>query len=98
MTDMQVEEVVQEQTTTGNQKYTHIVSPPENIGIFAFLQEVEKVESPTAQDIVDFARKHVIHVKALCGYEWVPDDDPEKYDACQICMDVAGMHMRNAGE
>jgi hypothetical protein len=97
MTETVTETVVKQETAPSTGKYTHIVSPPENVGIFNYLRH-SGVEDPTAKDIVDFGRKFKVKVKALCGYVWVPDDDPEKYDACPICMDVAGMHMRNAGE
>lgn len=97
MTNSATEEIVEETTQLGKGKYTHIVSPPENHGIFSFLMRHGNPD-PSAKDIVDEARDHGWRVTALCGYSWIPDDDPEKYDACQICMDVAGMHMRNAGE
>jgi hypothetical protein len=78
-------------------KYVHIVSPPENVQIFSWL--VSRGNSdPSAQDIVNAAREHGWQVTALCGYKWIPTSTGENLDACQICMDVAGMHMRNAGE
>lgn len=77
--------------------YTHIVRPPENHAIFALLITMG-VKDPSAQDIVDFARRNRVAVMTLCGYTFVPELDPDKYDACQLCMDAAGMHMRNEGE
>lgn len=69
---------------------THIISPPENTHIFQPGME--------AQDIVDIARATGQHVIALCGYKFVPVHDPEKYDACKSCMDIAGNIMREMGE
>ncbi len=68
----------------------HIVSPPEN----------PHLDGPglTAKDIVDLARARGEVVKALCGYKWIPRHNPEGLPACQICFDIAGMLMRNAGE
>lgn len=28
-------------------------------------------------------------VKALCGYEWVPGEDPQRYPLCSLCVEVA---------
>lgn len=74
----------------GNNRLTHIVSPPENPHIFTPGME--------AQDIVNLARYTGQEVVALCGYKWVPKHNPDKYDACQRCMDIAGAIMRNLGE
>lgn len=27
-------------------------------------------------------------VTALCGYTWVPSEDPEKYDICPRCAEI----------
>lgn len=70
---------------------THIVNPPDNPHLWT-------VYSMTAQDIVDIARTAGAKIKALCGYEFVPKANPEKYDACQACMDIAGELMRAKGE
>lgn len=75
-------------------RYTHIISPPENVGIFEILMKAGNPD-PSAQDILVFALKHRFFVVALCGYRWIPTGSGEDLDACQICMDVAGMHIRN---
>lgn len=49
--------------------------------------------SMTSQDIVDSARMLGLEVIALCGYRWVPRRNPDKYDACEACMKIAGMLM-----
>lgn len=87
----------EEQEAPTHNHYAHIVSPPENPVLFRLCQ-IAGIEDPSAQDIVDFARQRGATVKALCGALFVPLQDPESLEACQICFDVAGMHMRNAGE
>ena len=32
-----------------------------------------------------------VPVKALCGKEWLPGRDPEKYPVCPSCKDMMGM-------
>jgi hypothetical protein len=92
-----INQSTEDQTQDEVKHYAHIVSPPENPEIFALL--IRRGNSdPSAQDIVDVARINRLEVKALCGYVWIPERNPENYDACPICIDVAGMHMRNAGE
>lgn len=85
------------EATDDRKHYAHVVRPPENWMIYNVLLKLD-VNEPTAKDIVSWAREHRAFVKALCGYWFIPELDPENYDACQICMDVAGMHMRNEGE
>lgn len=79
-----------EDVDDGNQHHTHIVRPPENKHIF--------LPGMDARDIVNLARDWGVEVVALCGYRWVPKRNPDKYPACQPCMDVAGMIMREEGE
>ena len=43
----------------------------------------------TSEDVVAYAREHGIEIVALCGYKWVPSRDPQKYDACSHCMEIA---------
>jgi hypothetical protein len=50
-------------------------------------------EGVSGQDIVDMARMTGAEVTALCGYKFVPVHDPEKYDACKPCIDLAGKLM-----
>lgn len=73
------------------EKLTHIVNPPLNTHIRMW-------HLMTAQAIVNYARKLGLPVIALCGKKWVPTDDPEKYDACLTCVEVAGQLMRQSGE
>ena len=32
-----------------------------------------------------------VPVKALCGKEWLPGRDPEKFPVCPACKDMMGM-------
>lgn len=70
---------------------THIVNPPDN-------RDLWKHFNMTAQDIVNLARELGKEVVALCGYRFVPKHNPDKYDACEACMNVAGIYMRGKGE
>lgn len=77
-------------TDDGKDHKTHIVNPPKNLHIWQ--------PGMTAQEIVDIARVTGQEVTALCGYKWVPKRNPDKYDVCQPCMDIAGELMRGNGE
>lgn len=69
---------------------THIINPPANLHIFQ--------EGMEAQDIVDIARATGQEVVALCGFRFIPKRNPDKYDACQLCIDKAGEIMREMWE
>lgn len=69
---------------------THIVNPPANLHIWKPGME--------AQDVVDIARATQQYVIALCGKQFVPKHNPDKYDACDPCMKIAGDIMRGLGE
>lgn len=84
------EVVPYEDTDDGADHLAHIVSPPENTHIWQPGME--------AQDIVDIARATGQEVVALCGYRWVPKRNPDKYDACDPCVTIAGHIMRGLGE
>lgn len=73
------------------EKLTHIVNP-------VFNKHIRMWHHMTAKALVDYARRLKIPVVALCGKKWVPDDNPEKYDACGTCMEIAGQLIREAGE
>ncbi len=62
-------------------RYTHVVNPPQNLHIWH--------PGMSSQDIVDSARRQGLLVRALCGYAFIPVHNPDKYEACQICMDIA---------
>jgi hypothetical protein len=85
-----LEEIMPYEDTNDPLHRTHIVRPPENKHIFRI--------GMSAQDIVDTARAAGKEVVALCGYRFVPKHNPEKYDACEACMRVAGMLMNSEGE
>lgn len=69
---------------------THIVNPPNNLHIFQV--------GMTSADIVSVARLRGIPVKALCGYIFIPKRNPDKYPACDTCIQIAGELMRAGGE
>lgn len=68
----------------------HIVNPPGNLHIWQ--------PGMTTKEMVAIARRNGIEVVALCGYRWVPKHDPDKFDACETCIKIAGEIMRGAGE
>lgn len=68
----------------------HIVNPPRNTHIWK--------SGMTSKDIVDIARINQIEITALCGYKFVPKHNPDKYDACEECIKIAGAIMRGMGE
>lgn len=69
---------------------THIVNPPNNIHIWRPGMEMK--------ELVSIARMTGQKVRALCGYEWVPKHNPEKYDVCEPCMREAQRLMAERGE
>jgi hypothetical protein len=76
--------------TDDPKKRTHIVNPVMNRHV--------GLPGMSAQDIVDSARMTDQEVEALCGYRFVPKHDPEKFDACNACVTIAGALMRGNGE
>jgi len=79
-----------EDTDDGADRATHIVNPPNNLHIWRV--------GMSAQDIVDIARVTGQYVTALCGYKWIPKRNPEKYDLCTGCLEIAQHLMRSNGE
>jgi len=71
---------------------THIINPAMNLDIQRSFGRCE-----TAQQIVDLARNFRVEITALCGFKFVPVHNPEKYDACDACMKIAGDIMRSEG-
>lgn len=85
-----IEEVIPYADSDDPTKRTHIINPPKNLHIWR--------EGMTAQDIVDIARASGQPVQALCGYIWVPVHNPDKYDLCEPCREIASQIMSNLGE
>lgn len=71
---------------------THIVNPADNID---FQHQYGRCE--TAQEIVNLARMIGVEIVALCGYKFVPKHNPDKPDACEACIKIAGEIMRSEG-
>lgn len=88
--DITLEDVFPYEDDEDPNRRTHIVSPPENMHIWQ--------EGWNAQDIVNHARMHGLEVTALCGYKWVPVHNPEKFEACKACFDIAGQIMQGLGQ
>lgn len=71
----------------------HIVNPADNID---FQLQYGRVED--AQELVNLARMIGVEITALCGYKFVPKHNPDKADACEACIRIAGEIMRDEGE
>lgn len=90
----QTEEILDIVTSHQPAVYVHIVNPPANMHI-----QIHGDMAMTAKEIVEYARRNQLEVVCLCGYRFVPTRNPEAVnDTCPICIDVAGMLMRNQGE
>ena len=74
---------------------THIITPFDNQLIWAGFNFNPNV---TGIDIVAAARAHGLTVTALCDYKFVPVHDPEKYDVCDFCMEIAQQRMMENNE
>lgn len=69
---------------------THIINPPENLHVWE--------PGMTSQEVVEIARFRGLVIKALCGYVFIPKHNPDKFDVCKACVEVAGELMRERGE
>ena len=77
------EELIPYDETPADANHTaHIVNPPMNLHIWRPGME--------GQDIVDLARLTGTEIMALCGFKFVPKRNPDKFDACDVCMKIAG--------
>lgn len=85
-----IEELFPYEELDDPEHHTHIINPPSNLHIWKPGME--------AQDIVDIARASNQEVVALCGFRFIPKHNPEKFDACSTCIDIAGGIMREEGE
>lgn len=85
-----IEDVTPYETTENPDTKAHIVNPPQNTHIWQ--------PGMTSQDIVNIARLKGYHVVALCGYRFIPRYNPDKHDACEPCIKIAGDLMRAEGE
>ena len=94
LTELEQQFETKEQTHKENKHYVHIINPVDNMWI-----QVRVGQAMSAGEIVAYARHHRLEVLCLCGYKFIPSRDPEAVnDTCPICLDVAGMLMRNEGE
>lgn len=81
---------LEDSKTSIGEHLAHIINPPNNLHIW--------FPGMSSQDIVKIARENNIEVVALCGYIFVPKQNPEPLDACTTCIDIAGELMRSKGE
>lgn len=88
--DTNVEVVPYEEPTGEGKNFAHIINPPKNVHIWR--------PGMSAQVVVDIARAQGIEVVALCDYRWVPKMNPDKFDACPVCIERAGDLMRGNNE
>lgn len=71
-------------------RLTHMVNPAMN-------GHIQRGVPMTAAEIVFAARFEGTYVVALCGDRFVPKHNPEKYDSCQKCVDVANSIIKEDG-
>jgi hypothetical protein len=62
-------------TTTDSSIRTHIVNCPD--------------DKESTEAWVTEARVMGLTVTALCGYQWVPQSDPERHAVCEACVEAA---------
>jgi hypothetical protein len=58
---------------------THIIVAGDNEHIWN--------DKMNAQQVVDLARLTKVILTAVCGYEFIPKHNPEKYELCSKCAD-----------
>ena len=69
----------------GKDRKAHYVNEADNIHIW------QPGMSP--QDIIDAARLTGQWVFALCGYKFIPERDPQKYQVCSACADIGASYI-----
>lgn len=82
--------LIEEEQANKDSKLTHIITSAENLHIWE--------EGMTSGEVVSIARMMGYELTALCGFKWVPKSNPEKFDICQTCVDIARFRMQMAGE
>lgn len=85
-----IEELIPYEETDDPETKAHIINPPANVHIWK--------EGMTAQDVVNAARALQIEIQALCGHVFIPKHNPDKFDVCEPCVEIAGDIMRELGE
>lgn len=98
MTDMTTELEQQlktdEETSKEDKHYVHVINPVDNMHI-----QILNNRAMSSKEIAEYAKANGVEVVCLCGYRFIPSRNPEAVnDTCPICLDVAGMLMRNEGE
>ena len=94
LTELAQQLETKEQTQKEDKHYVHIINPVDNLWVQVLAGRVL-----SSSEIVQYARDNRLEVLCLCGYRFVPIRNPEDVNGtCPICLDVAGMLMRNEGE
>lgn len=94
ITELEQQFKTDEDVQKEDKHYVHIINPADNIHI-----QLRAGRSMSAKEIAEWAKVNGLEVTCLCGYRFTPSRNPEAVnDTCPICLDVAGMLMRNAGE
>lgn len=70
---------------------THMINPAANVELQAKFWRMD------AGEIVKTARFFRMEIVALCGYRFIPERNPEKYDTCEPCAKIAGQIMSEDG-
>jgi hypothetical protein len=74
----------------GKDRLAHYINPAMN-------GHIQNGVPMTAKEILFIARLNHLEVVALCGYRWVPNHNPDKYDLCQECSDIANQIISEDG-
>ena len=75
MTEIGIIQDTQIKTSNENGKSAHIVWVPPGA-------------ETTAVALVLAARIEGFEIEALCGYRWIPSQNPRKLPVCQKCMEI----------
>ena len=73
----------------GKDRKAHIINPSMNLHIWQ--------AGMTSKEVVTAARLERLHIVTLCGYTFIPARDPELYDACGDCLNIAAAIIRELG-
>lgn len=86
MTVLDTDLTMVEQELAEAMRLTHLVAPSDNPEICHAMGNGSWI---TGADIVTYGRRNNVEVTAICGFKWIPINDPAKYDTCNACLDEA---------
>lgn len=90
-TQLNYEDIVPYEEVDDPNKKAHVVRQLDNPHI------VGNFDDMTGQEVVNIARAMKIEIVALCGHRWIPRHNPERVDACETCIRIAGDIMNAEG-